>query len=76
MAVRSRTDWSRHVDQVQRSHHYTWLAEGLGGESPARAMIILMTNMRHLCDREGLDWDYIVEQSAVLYQQEEVAVSS
>lgn len=76
MALSNRRHWSRHIDQIHRSHHYTWLGEGLGGESPERAITVMLADLRHLCDREGISWDRVVEQSDSLYLQEELALSS
>ncbi len=31
MTDTTRADWFRHIEQILRSKHYTWIAEGLGG---------------------------------------------
>ena len=38
MSGRRNSEWSQHIDQIIRSRHYTWLAEGLGGEEPESAL--------------------------------------
>src|SRR5262249_58499845 len=42
MSARSRVRWDRHVDQVIRSQHYTWLGEGLAGEPLSSALTDIM----------------------------------
>lgn len=71
MSVRNRTDWSRHIDQIRRSQHYTWLGEGLAGAPPREALLEILADIRHLCRREGLSWDELVEDSATLCDREE-----
>lgn len=75
MSVRNRTDWARHIDQIIRSQHYTWLAEGLAGEPPKEAVVEIVTNLMHLCKREGLSWEAVVEQSLAQCEREEYALA-
>ena len=76
MSVRNRTDWARHVDQIIRSQHYTWLAEGLGGDPPEKALVDITTDIMHICKREGISWVTLVEQSQAQFDEEECALAS
>ena len=75
MSRRTRTHWSHHIDQIVRSRHYTWLAEGLGGEPTEEALAKIMTDIRHICRREGISFDDLLEQSAALCDEEELALA-
>jgi len=67
-----RVNWSRHIDQILRSRHYTWLAEGLGGDSPQAALTEITADAMHMCQRAGLSWEQILEESRKLYENEEL----
>jgi hypothetical protein len=71
MSVRTRSNWSRHIDQVIRSQHYTWLGEGLGGAPPEEALVDIATDMRHICERQGISWEALLEKSRKQFEQEE-----
>ena len=58
-----RTAWRRHAQNVLRSRHYMRLCEGLGGAPPDLAMTALLTDIRHLCDLSGLDFEDLLEKS-------------
>ena len=73
MSRRTRTHWSQHIDQIVRSRHYTWLAEGLGGAPTEEALVEIMTDIRHICRREGILLDDVLERSAALCHEEELA---
>ena len=53
----------RHVNDVLRSGHYTWLSEGLAGEPIDVAMTRLTANIMHVCDRAGVSWDEVVQRA-------------
>lgn len=71
MSVRNRTEWSAHIDRVIRSQHYTWLAEGLGGEPLETALVDIMADMMHICQREGISWETLVERGQAQFAHEE-----
>lgn len=66
-----RAHWSRHIDQVLRSRHYTWLGEGLGGATPQAALTQITADAMHMCKRAGLSWEQILEESRNLFENEE-----
>lgn len=66
-----RNNWSRHIDQVLRSRHYTWLAEGLAGAPLEQALTEITADMMHMCERSGISWESVLEQSHELFSQEE-----
>ncbi len=71
MSARNRSIWNRHVDQVVRSQHYTWLGEGLAGEPLAEALTDIICDMMHICARQGLSWDQLVARSRAQFEREE-----
>ncbi len=71
MSYGSRADWSRHIDQVIRSRRYTWLAEGLGGEPLEPALVNITTDIMHICQREGVDWEALLRKSRANFEREE-----
>ena len=75
MSLRNREEWSRHINQVIRSQHYTWLAEGLGGQPVPFALSQIMTDVMHICAREGIRFDSLLARSRAQFEQEECEVS-
>ena len=71
MPVRNRSDWSRHIEGVIRSQHYTRLGEGLGGEPFEQALANITTDIMHICQRQGIPWDVLLDRSQAQYEQEE-----
>ncbi|MGE5195262.1 MAG: hypothetical protein ACM3U2_22440 [Deltaproteobacteria bacterium] len=71
MSARSRAHWDRHVDQVIRSRHYTWLGEGLAGEPPAGALTDIMADIMHICARQGMSWEQLLARSRAQFEREE-----
>lgn len=71
-----RENWSRHVDDIIRSGHYTWIAEGLGGSEPREAMLQIMTDVMHICRRQGIPLNDLLAASRQLVEREEAAESS
>lgn len=67
-----REHWLDHVDDVIRSRHYTWIPQGLGGESVDEAMSWLVTDIMHICHRSGISWEDVLEQGAARFQQEQL----
>ena len=58
-----RENWLRHVDDIIRSRRYTWIGEGLGGRDVPEAMSQIMTDVMHICDREGISLDELLAES-------------
>jgi len=75
MSVQGRSSWPRHVDQVIRSQHYSWLGEGLAGEPPAEALTEIITDIMHICRRQGIAWEALLARSQAQFETEENQVS-
>lgn len=58
-----RENWSRHVEGIIRSRRYTWLGEGLSGREIPDAMTQIMTDVMHICDREGISLEELLAES-------------
>jgi len=58
-----RENWLRHVDDIIRSRRYTWIGEGLGGRDVPEAMSQIMTDVMHICDREGISLEELLAES-------------
>ena len=71
MSARNRVRWDRHVDQVIRSQHYTWLGEGLAGEPLSEALTDMLADIMHICARQGIAWDSLVARSRAQFEREE-----
>jgi hypothetical protein len=71
-----RDDWLEHVEAVIRSRHYTWLPEGLGGESVDVAMAWLVADIMHVCRRAGVDWDDVLHRGRERFEREEREAAS
>src|SRR5258708_24640557 len=54
MSARNRVQWDRHVDQVVRSQHYTWLGERLAGRPLPQAATHTLFDIIQLCARHGM----------------------
>jgi hypothetical protein len=76
MSEGHRSDWSRHIDQVIRSKHYAWIAEGLDGEPLENALANIMTDIMHVCRREGIAWETLVARSRERFDKEEAIEAS
>jgi len=66
-----RSDWSRRIDQIIRSKHYTWIGEQLGGEPLEQALVDMTTDIRHMCKRQNISWEEILERSRIQFEREE-----
>lgn len=75
MSAHSREGWNRHIDQVIRSQHYTWLAEGLAGQPLSLALTDIVADIMHICARQGMSWDNLVTRSRAQFDREEAQVS-
>lgn len=67
----TRNDWSHHIEQILRSKHYTWIAEGLGGAPLKEALVSITADVMHMCHRTGLSWEELLSQSQRLCDREE-----
>lgn len=67
----SRDDWSHHIEQILRSKHYTWIAEGLGGAPLQEALVSITADVMHMCNRVGLSWEELAAASQRLCDHEE-----
>ena len=72
MAV-DRRHWLRHVKEVIRSRHYTWLPRGLGGEKVDAAMAYLLTDIMHICKLAGVSFDDLLADARGRFATEESA---
>jgi hypothetical protein len=75
MSARKRVQWDRHVEQVVRSQHYTWLGEGLAGEPLTEALTDIMCDMMHICARQGMSWEQLLDGSRAQFEREEADVA-
>lgn len=71
MTDNTRNDWSHHIEQILRSKHYTWIAEGLGGAPLKEALISITADVMHMCRRTGMSWEELAAQSERLCDLEE-----
>ncbi|MBM3969542.1 MAG: hypothetical protein FJ302_06730 [Planctomycetes bacterium] len=67
----ARPGWSRHIEQVLRSKHYTWIAEGLGGAPLEEALVAITADLMHICNRAGLSWEELADRGQRLCEREE-----
>lgn len=72
MSDRARREWSRHIDQVLRSQHYNRLAEGLSGVPLEDALVNITADILHICKRQGIEWETLLDRSQVQFEEEEV----
>jgi hypothetical protein len=66
-----RSDWSKHVESVVRSRHYTWLPEGLGGGPVDEAMAYIVADVMHVCKMAGIPWEDVLSRSHDRFNSEE-----
>lgn len=66
-----RDNWSHHIDQILRSKHYTWIAEGLGGAPLEDALVAITADVMHMCHRAGMSWEELAARSEHLCNREE-----
>lgn len=71
MSTIDRANWSREIDAVVRSRHYTWLPAGLDGQPADEAMATLVADIMHFCKREGVDWAEVSRRAREMFEQEE-----
>ena len=71
MTVVTRADWSRHIEQVLRSKHYTWIADGLAGAPVDEALVAITADLMHICHRSGLSWEELAARGQRLCEREE-----
>jgi hypothetical protein len=71
MTGTSRADWFRQIEQILRSKHYTWIAEGLAGAPVEEALVAITTDLMHICHRSGLSWEELADRSQQMFEREE-----
>lgn len=71
MSTVDRGNWSREIDAVIRSRHYTWLPAGLDGQPADSAMATLVADIMHFCKREGINWPQTLQRGEAMFEQEE-----
>ncbi len=69
-----RQNWSRHVDDIIRSRHYTWIGEGLGGMPPQEALQEILTDLIHICHRTDISFDDLLADCQSRCEEEEEAI--
>lgn len=69
----NRKHWLQHVKEVIRSRHYTWLPQGLGGESVEDAMTYLATDIMHICKLANIPVERVLERARAQFNEEEAA---
>ena len=57
-----RENWSRHVADIIRSRHYTWIAEGLAGLPPREALTQILTDVMHICREQDIEFDDLLAE--------------
>ena len=75
MAI-DRQHWLHPVKETVPSRHYTWLPQGLGGESVEDAMAYLTTDIMHVCKSAGISFDDVLDQARQRFEQEEHPVAA
>ena len=76
MSNRNRGGWKKHIEQIIRSQHYTWIGEGLVGEPLAVALTDMMTDIMHICARQGMSLEQLIARSRAQYEREEADADS
>jgi hypothetical protein len=67
-----RSHWLEDVEAVIRSRHYSWIPEGLGGEPVDVAMTYMLADIMHVCQRTGVSFESVLEQSRKQFREEEL----
>ena len=65
--------WVRQIEEIIRSRHYTWIAEGLGGNEVPEAVRQLLVNTMRLAHHAGLDWNDMYAAARQQFECEERA---
>lgn len=71
MVAQARSHWSRHIDQMIRSNRYNRIGEGLAGAPLDEALVEITADVMHLCKREGVDWESVLQRAQTLFEREE-----
>ncbi|MBI1312210.1 hypothetical protein GC176_13045 [bacterium] len=64
--------WQHRIEEIIRSRHYTWIAEGLGGDEVSVALQQILSDAMHVAHHAGLDWDNIYQAAQQQFEQEEL----
>jgi hypothetical protein len=73
MDIGTRDEWFHKIEEVVRSRHYTWLAEGLGGKPVEEAMATLIADIHHVCQYSRVPWGHVMADGRELFEREEAA---
>ncbi len=68
----TRENWSRHLHDILRSRHYTWIGEGLGGQPIDEALKVMLTDIIHLCRHEGISFEELAAECQARCDAEEL----
>jgi hypothetical protein len=71
MVATHRHNWLQRVKQVIRSRHYSWLAEARDGEPIDQVMADVLADVMHICHRQNISFDELVERSRAQFDVEE-----
>lgn len=63
--------WLRRIEEIIRSRHYTWIAEGLGGDDVPDAIQQILADTMHLAHHAGLNWDEVYTAAREQFEKEE-----
>lgn len=74
MRKRNPKNWLRHIRQVMRSRHYSWLAEARDGDPIDDVLRDVTTDVMHICKRQGVSWEQLYHQALQQYEAEEADV--
>ncbi|MEX2215340.1 MAG: hypothetical protein WD768_14505 [Phycisphaeraceae bacterium] len=66
-----RRNWLNRIKQVMRSRHYSWLAEARDGEPIDRVMADVVADVMHICRRQGISFDELMQRSRSQFEVEE-----
>ena len=71
----ARQNWPKRIDGIIRSRHYTWIGDGLAGDSIPDALSEIVSDAMNICRREGIDWQTIVETGQRQFDAEEARLA-
>lgn len=66
----ARQNWPQRIEGIIRSRHYTWIGDGLAGDAIPDALTQIVADAMHICRREGIDWQSIVEDGRRQFEEE------
>ena len=66
----ARQNWPQRIDEIIRSLKYTWIGDGLAGNAIPDALTQIVADAMHICRREGIDWQTILENGQRQFDEE------